>query len=156
MTMESADPWASLNTPARTPRTLDTRERTQKRTQWSPPQLLPDPDPRDGYTFRWVRSETLGVIDKKNYSQKIREGWEPVRAEDHPEVVAGLNVSNGLVEVGGLVLCKMPTEMVEQRRAYYRDRTKQENDAADNAYLAESDPRMKKFSQRRTSFGRAP
>jgi hypothetical protein len=64
--------------------------------------------------------------------------------------------TSGKVEVGGLILCKMPEEMAEQRKDYYQRRTAAEMDSAENTYLRDSDERMKKFreNQRKTVFGR--
>lgn len=120
--------------------------------------MLPDPMPQDGYVFKWVRTATRNNEDKANYQKRIREGWEPVDAADHPELMMDLNVgqASGKVEVGGLILCKMPEEMAEQRKEYYQRRTAAEMDSAENSYLRDSDERMKKFmeKQRKTVFGR--
>ena len=63
--------------------------------------------------------------------------------------------SSGKVEVGGLILCKMPIEMAEQRKDYYQRRTAAEMDSAENSFLRDSDERMRKFAekQRKTVFG---
>lgn len=153
-------PWDSLEGPStRTPRSLETRERSSRRKSWQPPQLLPDPEPQDGYVFKWVRSNYgRGVDDKANYQKRLREGWEAVQAEDHPELMMSLNVdqSSGIVETGGLILCKMPTEFGEQRNAHYQRIASGQLDAAENAPLRDNDERMKKFHEKRkqTVFGR--
>ncbi len=67
-------------------RELDTREKTERPKHWMPPQLLPDPNPEEAYAFRWIRISSLGKDDATNISGKLREGWEPVRASDHPEI----------------------------------------------------------------------
>ena len=67
-------------------RELETRERTVRTKAWTRPTVLPDPTPEDGYTYHWVRISTNGQSDATNISSKIREGWEPVRAMDHPEI----------------------------------------------------------------------
>ena len=67
-------------------RELETREKTARKKSWSRPTVLPDPMPQDGYKFHWVRVSTMGQPDSTNVSSKLREGWEPVRAEDHPEI----------------------------------------------------------------------
>jgi len=63
-----------------------TREKTTRRQAWKRPEVLPSPTPEDGYEFKWVRVSTQGQVDATNVSSKLREGWEPVRAEDHPEI----------------------------------------------------------------------
>lgn len=159
MTMETTDPWEALGGSSTRPtRSLETRERTERKKVWTPPTMLPDPEPQDGYAFRWVRTETRGDADKTNFGKRYREGWEPIDAADYPELVAdlGLPGASGKVEVGGLILCKIPQEIVDQRNAYYRNQNAAQIDAADNAYLRDSDERMKKVVERRsqTTFGR--
>ena len=147
------DPWADLEKeePARTPRSLETREKTERRTSYKPPSLLPDPDPQDGYTFRWVRHSSRGVEDKTNFNMRLRGGWEPVRAEDYPEILgewAGAP-KTGLVEHGGLILCKMPQEMADQRNAYYYERSIAGLNSAEEHYMRYNDQIVKKFKDAR-------
>jgi len=70
----------------REPRNLETRENDIRDMPWEPASLLPDPDSQDGWVFRWIRTSMVGNPDNTNVSKKFREGWEPVRAEDHPEL----------------------------------------------------------------------
>lgn len=139
----------------RTPRELDTRLQGMRVEQWMPPSLLPDPNPEPGYVFRWIRIATLGTSDPTNVSAKMREGWVPVKASDHPEL--GLpGMGNDNVEVGGLVLCKTPEKLVSQRDAYYGRQAKSQMESVDNTFLRESDPRMPLFSEKRSEvkFGK--
>lgn len=143
----------------RTPRDLDTRAAAERPKQWMPPQLLPDPTPEPGYVFRWIRVSTLGSNDPMNVSSKFREGWEPVKASDHPEVhVMGSGEGRfaDSIEVGGLILCKTPKELAEQRDAYYRRQAEGQMDSVDNSFMRESNPKMPLFKERRSevSFGR--
>ena len=48
----------------------------------------------------------------------------------------------GGIEVGGLLLCKAPVELVDKRRAYYKDHAESQMQAVDNSYMRENDPRM--------------
>ena len=143
----------------RTPRELDTREKLERPKQWMPPQLLPDPTPEPGYAYRWIRISSLGKDDATNISGKLREGWEPVRASDHPEIRL-FGSSNGKfpdsVEVGGLLLCKTPVEFTQQRDAYYRQQSEAQMAAVDNTYMRENDPRMPLFKERssKVTFGK--
>jgi hypothetical protein len=144
----------------RASRDLNTRAKDERPRSWAPPTLLPDPTPEPGYTFRWIRVSTLGQADPRNVSSKIREGWEPVRAADHPEISMYLDNDNARfkdnVVVGGLLLCKTPTEMVDQRNAFYQAQADAQVRSVDNHFMRESDPRMPLFSERKTSvtFGR--
>lgn len=144
----------------RASRELSTRETSQRPAKWAPPQLLPDPNPEPGYVFRWVRLSTLGNADPTNISSKLREGWEPVKASDHPEIRLFGNTENARfpdsVEVGGLLLCKIPAEFMEQRDAYYRNQAESQMNSVDNNFMRENDPRMPLFRERssKVTFGR--
>ena len=142
---------------SRTPRDQDMRQ--PRPAAWSPPDLLPTPTPQEGYVFRWVRVATMGEADPTNVSRQFREGYQPVRAEDHPELQLVLDPNSrfkGNVEVGGLLLCKIPEETVRQREAYYGQMTARQMESVDNNFLRENDPRMPLFRERssNTSFGR--
>ena len=92
--------------------------------------MLPDPEPRDGVEYRWVRTSTLGESDNKNVSSKFREGWTPVKAEDHPELQVLPDIDSrfeGNVEVGGLLLCENSAEYVESRREAHTEMNSQSN-----------------------------
>ena len=144
---------------ARPSRDLETRETVERPKQWMPPQLLPDPKPEPGYAYRWVRISTLNKADATNLSSKLREGWEPVKASDHPEIRL-FGSTNGQfadsVEVGGLLLCKTPVEFTEQRDAYYRQQAEAQMQSVDNTYMRENDPRMPMFKERssKVTFGK--
>lgn len=139
-------------------RELDTRERAVRKRTWVRPELLPTPNPEEGYEFRWVRVSTHGENDPMNVSSKLREGWEPVRASDHPEVQL-MTVENDKfkdnIVVGGLMLCKTPTELIEQRNDFYRGQADAQIKSVDNNFLRENDPRMPLFAERKTkvTFG---
>lgn len=140
-------------------RELENRESTKRKQAWTPPQSLPTPKEQDGYRFRWVRTAIMGQFDPTNTSAKFREGWEPVKAEDHPELMMMADPNSrfkGNVENGGLLLCKAPAEMVEQRNAYYAKQANDQLQAVDNNFMRSEDGRMPLFSERKssTSFGR--
>lgn len=137
----------------RTPRELAARKR-----RWAPPSLLPDPNPEQGYTFRWIRMSTLNQADPMNVSSKLREGWEPVKASQHPEIqmVAVENEKHrDNVVIGGLMLCKIPTEMMEERDAFYRSQAESQMKSVDSNFMRENDPRMPLFHERKSkvTFG---
>ena len=146
----------------RTPREEYNRKTTQRKKSWSPPSVLPDPEPEEGWVFRWIRTSMIGNPDNTNVSSKFREGWEVVKAEDQPSLKILSDQDSrwgqdGAIEVGGLLLCKAPQEMVSQRREYYGDMADQQMNGIDNNFLKENDPRMpvlKPERQTRVSFGR--
>ena len=140
-------------------RELQTREVSERPKQWMPAQLLPDPKPEEGYAYRWIRIATMGKDDPTNISGKLREGWEPVKASDHPEIRL-FGSSEGhfqdSIQIGGLMLCKTPVEFVQQRAAYYQKQTDAQMASVDNTYMRENDPRMPMFKERRSevTFGK--
>jgi hypothetical protein len=139
-------------------RELETREKAVRKRTWQRPEVLPSPTPEDGYDFHWVRVSTQGQVDATNVSSKLREGWEPVKAADHPEITM-VTVENERfadnVVIGGLMLCKAPKELVEERNDYYSTQTKSQMHSVDNNFMRENDPRMPLFNERKTkvTFG---
>lgn len=144
----------------RTPRSADSREKSSRKKPWQPPSLLDAPTPPPGYVYRWLRESMVGVEDKANMSKRIREGWEPVRSEDHPEFQAPTIDEGrhaGVIGVGGLLLAKMPIETVEERRAYYRKMSLDQMEAVDSNLMRESNPLMpisKPNRQTKITFGK--
>ena len=140
-------------------REIDTREDFQRADSWKPASLLPEFKKVPGWAYRWIRTSVMNEADNLNVSSKMREGWEPVKLADHPEmrimVDQNARYKDG-VEIGGLLLCKIPEEFVAQRKAYYATQAKQQADAVDNNFLKQSDARMPLFSEKKstTSFGK--
>jgi len=149
---------ASEKAQNRIARELESRVVTQRPQAWRPPETLPSPDPRPGWKHRWVRISTLGVADPSNISSKLREGYEPCKAEDYPELMMHATTEGrfkGNVEVGGLLLCRIPEEFLKQRMEYYSNQNKSQMESVDNNFLRDSDPRMPLFSDKKTkvTFG---
>lgn len=140
-------------------RELETRDTGMRVQQWKPPELLPEPRPEAGYSYRWVRLSTRGESDAMNVSSRLREGWEPVKASEHPEVMIPQE-SNPRFEdaiiYGGLILCKTPTELVHQRDEYYRQRAQGQMSAVDHNLMRENDDRMPLFNQRKSEVKFGP
>ena len=140
-------------------RELENRESAQRKTSWTPPQVLPSPKEQPGWVFRWIRTSLMGTADPTNTSSKFREGWEPCKAEDHPELMLQVDPNSrfkGNVEIGGLLLCKAPEEMMKQRDDFYLKQATSQMDAVDNNFMRQNDARMPLFNEKRstTSFGR--
>jgi len=139
-------------------RELETREKTTQKRAWQRPEVLPSPNPEPGYEFRWIRVSSAGNVDATNVSSKLREGWEPVKATDHPEITL-VTIENDRfkdnVVIGGLMLCKAPAELVEERNDYYQQQTRSQMQSVDNNLMRENDPRMPLFNDRKTkvTFG---
>ena len=148
----------SGKTQNRLARELDTRVVTQRPEAWRPPETLPMPEDRPGWKHRYVRISTMGTADPSNISSKLREGYEPCKAEDYPELMMHATVEGrfkGGIEVGGLLLCRIPEEFLKQRAEYYDKQNKSQIDSVDNNFLRENDPRMPLFAERKTkvTFG---
>lgn len=145
---------------SRKPRSTETRETEARQASWKPAHDLPVPDPIDGYGFRWIRISMMGTPDPANMAKARREGWVPCKASDHPEISSdfaafGLAPSSDLIEIGGLVLCKAPRELLDQRDAYYADMTQKQTQSVDNNFMRDNDPRMPLFREGKSkvSFG---
>ena len=140
-------------------RETDNREFSSRPKQWMPAELLPEPDKQAGYSYRWIRVSMLNNADPRNVSSKMREGWEPVGMEEQPKFTLLADPNSRFkdnIEIGGLLLCKIPTEFLEQRAAYYAKQTQDQTEAVDNSLMRQSDPRMPIFSERKSSasFGK--
>ena len=109
----------------RAPQELDSRENTKRpNDSWIPASSLPSPNPRDGISHRWIRTSVLGQVDNTNVSQKMREGWVAVKATDYPEIDYVPDKTSRYpenIEYGGLLLCSIPSEMLDKRTKYYSE-----------------------------------
>jgi hypothetical protein len=144
---------------SRTPREVATRTQAERPKQWQAPELLPEPDKQAGFSYRWIRVATNGQADPRNLSSKIREGWEPVRIEEQPKFGLLMDPNSRFkdnIEIGGLLLCKTPTELVNQRNEHYQNLTDSQTRAVDNSFMRQNDPRMPLFNERKSSvsFGK--
>jgi len=143
----------------RTPRETSTREKTERKKSWAPATRVPNPSQEEGYGYRWIRTSTMGQVDNTNVSAKFREGWEPVKAVDHPELQVMSDIDSrfeGNVEVGGLLLCKNSQENIDGRNEYHQEMNNRQMESVDNNYLRENDPRMPMLRPERStkvSFG---
>ena len=140
-------------------REQDTRDDFQRPDSWKPASLLPEFKKVPGWAYRWIRTSVMNEADNLNVSSKMREGWEPVKLADHPEMRIMVDQNSRFkegVEIGGLLLCKIPEEFVAQRKAYYENKSKQQADAVDNSFMKQNDPRMPLFAESKTttSFGK--
>tara|TARA_Y100000401_G_C8219959_1_gene172760 strand:+ start:298 stop:612 length:315 start_codon:yes stop_codon:yes gene_type:complete len=87
----------------------------------------------------------MGESDNRNVSSRFREGYVPVRAEDHKDLQILTDKGSEFadnIEVGGLVLCKTSVENKEAREDYYGQKAQTQMDSVDNNLMREQDPRM--------------
>jgi len=142
----------------KTSRASQTREKTSQKKVWTPPSSLDAPPAPDGFHHRWIRAETMGFDDSKNMAGRIRSGYELVRADaypgsQYPTVTEGKY--KGVIGVGGLLLAKVPEEIVKSREEYFNSMTQDANDAIENDLMKEQHPGMPINAERqsRVTFG---
>ncbi len=139
-------------------RETETRAKTERRKPWSPPSQLDAPPAPDGFVHRWIRAESVGQMDQKNVSARLREGWEFVRADEYPDMewpTIDSGKYNGVIAVGGLMLARIPEETIAERNSYFNQLTKDKDDAIANDPLKDQHPSMpvSNESRSRVSFG---
>ena len=138
-------------------RASQTKVKEQKKV-WTPPSSLDAPPAPDGYKHRWIRAESMGFDDSSNMSAKLRSGFELVRADEYSEVdypTVQDGKYKGVIGVGGLVLARIPNEVVKSREEYFKKQTQDRNDAIDNDLMKERHPSMPINNDRQTrvTFG---
>ena len=139
-------------------RASQSRTKTVKKTTWTPPSSLDAPPAPDGYKHRWLRAEVLVFDDTKNMAGHLRSGFELVRAEEYPNSeypVIKEGKYQGMIGVGGLLLGRIPNEVVEARKEYFARMTQEKTDAIDKDLMKEEHPSMPINSERQTrvTFG---
>ena len=138
-------------------RASQTKIKEQKKV-WTPPSSLDAPPAPDGYKHRWIRAESVGFDDSSNMSAKLRSGFELVRADEYSEIdypTVNDGKYKGVIGVGGLLLARIPNEVVKSREEYFRKQTQDRNDAIDNDLMKEQHPSMPINNDRQTrvTFG---
>jgi hypothetical protein len=128
----------------------------EKETRWvyKPSSSLPEPTPIPGYAFRYVATHVLGQSLATNVSSKMRDGFEPVKAEDHPELMLEGSAKTGNVEIGGLMLCKIVSDRAEAMTDYYNQQAQNQMTSVDNHFMRNNDPRMPLYVDRKSTTSR--
>ena len=139
-------------------RESETRSKTERRKPWAPPSQLDAPPAPNGFKHRWIRAETVGQMDQKNVSARLREGWDFVRADEYPNVqwpAIDSGRYEGVIAVGGLMLARIPNEIVEERSKYFAQVTQDKDDAIANDPMKDQHPSMPISNERssRVTFG---
>ena len=138
----------------RTARDQTTRDKDLRATnEYAPPSMLPFPAPEPGIVFRYIATHVMGQADPANVSKRYREGWVPCKVEDYPELQMNAN-KDGNIEIGGLMLCKMPEEQARSRDAYFLAQANAQMESVDNHFLKNQDARMPLFKERTTTTTR--
>jgi hypothetical protein len=133
----------------RTSRESETRQAEKKPSSWTPPSSLDAPPAPQGYAHRWIRTSVAGFEDTANVTKKFREGWEFVRAEEiknssdiHKYPVIRQGQYEGCIGIGGLVLARIPEEILKSRAEYFDRITQDQMTAVDNDLMKEQRPEM--------------
>ena len=133
----------------RTSRESETRKANDAPKVWTPPSSLDAPPAPNGYAHRWIRTSDQGFEDTANVSKKMREGWEFVKVEQvqneigtnkYPYYTEGKY--EGCIGIGGLVLARIPNEILESRAEYFKRLTQDRMNAVDNDLMKEQHPDM--------------
>ena len=139
-------------------RESENRSKRERPKVWTPPSQLDAPPAPNGFKHRWIRAEAVGQLDQKNVSARLREGWEFVRADEYPDLewpTIDTGRYAGVIAVGGLMLARIPNEIVEQRKEYFAKITQDKDDAVANDPLKDQHPSMPISKERssRVTFG---
>ena len=149
----------NTNTKTKLPsRESENRSKRERPKVWTPPSQLDAPPAPNGFKHRWIRAEAVGQMDQKNVSARLREGWEFVRADEYPEMewpAIDSGRYEGVIAVGGLMLARIPDEIVAQRKAYFEQLTQDKDEAVANDPMKAQHPSMPISKERssRVTFG---
>ena len=149
----------NTNTKTKLPsRESENRSKRERPKVWTPPSQLDAPPAPNGFKHRWIRAEAVGQMDQKNVSAELREGWEFVRADEYPEMewpAIDSGRYEGVIAVGGLMLARIPDEIVAQRKAYFEQLTQDKDEAVANDPMKDQHPSMPISKERssRVTFG---
>ena len=137
-----------------TSRASQTRSKKENPKVWSPPNSLDAPPAPKGFRHQWIRAESMGYQDTKNVAASLREGYELVRADeypdqDYPQMSEGKYA--GVIGVGGLLLARIPEEIALQIDEYYKQRTRDKEEAINNDLMKERQAGMKFNSESSSS-----
>ena len=129
----------------KTSRASQTREKESRKKVWTPPSSLDAPPAPTGFQHRWIRAESLGFNDSKNIQGRLRSGYELVRSDEYPDSdypVVEDGKYKGVIGVGGLLLARVPDEIVKQRGEYYAKQHNDKVEALDKDLLKEQHQSM--------------
>ena len=120
------------NVRANETRSSTRNEQSRPDTAWKPPSLLDAPEPRPGYTQRWIATSIQGKATPDNVYKRMREGWEPRKADTVKEkLFPTINHGQwaGSIGIEGMLLCEMPVEKHRQMKDYYHNRSVEANES---------------------------
>ena len=138
-----------MSTIKRTSRESEKKASKEAPKAWTPPSSLDAPPAPQGYAHRWIRTSVAGFEDTANVTKKFREGWEFVRAD---QIISEIGENKypfysegkyeGCIGIGGLVLARIPEEILKSRAEYFDRITQDQMNAVDNDLMKEQRPEM--------------
>ena len=138
-----------MNTIKRTSRESETKVSREAKKSLAPPSSLDAPPAPNGYSHRWIRTTVQGFEDTANVSKKLREGWEFVKVDQIKEEIGENKYPfytegryEGCIGIGGLVLARIPEEILVSRAEYFKQITQDRMNAVDNDLMKEQHPDM--------------
>jgi len=107
-------------------------EEARQDTAWKPPSLLDAPEARPGHVQRWVATSIQGRDTPDNVYKRMREGWsarkaETVKSKLFPTINHGQ--WTGSIGIEGMLLCEMPKERHASMKAYYLNKSDEQNES---------------------------
>lgn len=70
----------------------------------------------DGMTYEWKRKSMFGAEDVENMINLDQNGWSPVPADRHPELMGRRPQVGGEIVRGGLMLMERPEEITQEAK----------------------------------------
>ena len=138
-----------MSTINRTSRESNSKASKEAKKLWAPPSSLDAPPAPNGYAHRWIRTSVQGFEDTANVSKKLREGWDFVKVDQIKEEIGENKFPfytegqyQGCIGIGGLVLARIPVEILEARAEYFNKITQDRMNAVDNDLMKEQHPDM--------------
>jgi hypothetical protein len=93
---------------------------------------LDAPEARPGYVQRWVATSIQGKDTPDNVYKRMREGWEPRKAETvKSKLFPTINHGQwqGCTGIEGMLLCEMPKERHLAMKQYYLNKNGEQNES---------------------------
>lgn len=106
----------------------------------------------DGMVLRWVRTESAGAADNKNWAQMTRVGWSPVPREMFADLFPLVempgqgDISGGAIIFGGLCLCQRRADLVQRDRKRQEQETIAQNNSI-NTFVEQGTANFPRFNQ---------
>ena len=134
----------------RTSRESESRQNLEQPKTWAPPSSLDAPKAPAGYAHRWIRTEVQGLRIQLMYlknservgslSKSSTIDSELGKGHNYPFYVDGKY--KGLIGIGGLVLGRIPLDILQQRAEYFKKITQDRMNAVDRDLMKEQHPDM--------------